>query len=167
MSANSSSSRIGTLLSLYVVLSMLFPFDNALSSVVWAQVSTSNLNGVLRTDGFVPANAGTVLLDSATNHYSAAANTEGAFSFQNLNAGLYSMTVLAAGNLYRSATQVSIPSAAVGVTLKLGRDGSVEMASTEIGRVVDTDQLTNKGVSEIPLDKRDFSQISATRCGNL
>jgi hypothetical protein len=165
MSANSNSSRIGTLLSLYVVLSMLFPFDNALSSVVWAQASTSNLNGVLRTDGFVPANAGTVLLDSATNRYSAAVNTEGAFSFQNLNAGLYSVTVLAVGKLYRSATQVSIPSAAVGVTLKLGRDGSVEMASTEIGRVVGTDQLTNKGVSEIPLNKRDFSQILLLAAG--
>src|ERR1700733_10136365 len=144
MSANSNSSRIGTLLLLYVVLSLLFPCDNALSSVVWAQAPTSNWNGVLRTDGFVPANKGTVLLDSGTNHYSAAVNTEGAFSFENLDAGLYSVSVRAAGNLYRSATQVSIPSSAVGVTLKLSRDGSVEMASTEIGRVVDTDQLTNK-----------------------
>jgi hypothetical protein len=165
MSANSSSYRIGILFSLCVVLRMLFPFNNALSSAVWAQAPTSNWNGVLRTDGLLPANEGTVLLDSGTNHYSAAVNAEGAFSFQNLSAGLYSVTVLAAGNFYRSATQVSIPSAAVGVTLKLGRDGSVEMASTEIGRVVETDQLTNKGVSQIPLNKRDFSQILLLAAG--
>jgi Protein of unknown function (DUF2012) len=79
---------------------MLFPFNNALSLAVWAQAPTSNWNGVLRTDGFLPANEGTVLLDSGTNHYSAAVNTEGAFSFQNLNAGLYSVTVRAAGNFY-------------------------------------------------------------------
>jgi hypothetical protein len=115
--------------------------------------------------GFLPANEGTVLLDSGTNNYSAAVNTEGAFSFQNLNAGLYSVTVLAAGNFYRSATQVSIPSASINVTLELGRDGSVEMTSTEIGRVVDTDQLTNKRVSEIPLNKRDFSQILLLAAG--
>ncbi|MBB5317116.1 TonB-dependent receptor [Tunturibacter empetritectus] len=164
MSANSSY-RIGIIFSLCVVLRMLFPCNNALSFVVWAQAPTSNWNGVLRTDGFLPANEGTVLLDSGTNHYSAAVNTEGAFSFQNLNAGLYSVTVRAAGNFYRSATQVSIPSAAVDVTLKLGRDGSVEMVNTEIGRVVDTDQLTNKGVSEIPLNKRDFSQILLLAAG--
>jgi hypothetical protein len=163
MSANSNSSKIGTLLSLCVVLSIHFLF--AISSVVWAQAPTSNWNGMLRTDGFVAANEGTVLLDSGTNHYSATVNTEGAFSFQNLKAGVYSVTVLAAGNFYRSATQVSIPSATVGVTLKLGHDGSVEMASTEIGRVVDTDQLTNKGVSEIPLNKRDFSQILLLAAG--
>jgi hypothetical protein len=78
MSAHSNSSRIGTL-SLYVVLSMLVLFDNALSSAVWAQAPTSNWNGVLRTDGFVPANEGTVLLDSGTNHYSVAVNTKGLF----------------------------------------------------------------------------------------
>jgi hypothetical protein len=81
MSANGNSSRIGTLLSLYVILGILFPFDNALSSVAWAQTPASNWNGVLRTDGFLPANEGTVLLDSGTNHYSAAVNTEGAFFF--------------------------------------------------------------------------------------
>jgi hypothetical protein len=165
MSANRSSYRIGILFSLCVVLRMLSPFNNALSSAVWAQAPTSNWNGVLRTDGFLPANEGTVLLDSGTNHYSAAVNTEGAFSFQKLSAGRYSVTVLAAGNFYRSATQVSIPSGAVGVTLKLGRGGSVEMASMEIGRGVDTDQLTNKGVSEIPLNKRDFSQILLLAAG--
>ncbi|MBB5062563.1 TonB-dependent receptor [Granulicella mallensis] len=165
MSANSNSYRIGILISLYVVLRMLFPFNNAHSFAVWAQAPTSNWNGVLRTDRFLPAREGTVLLDSGTNHYSAAVNTEGAFSFQSLNAGLYSVTVRSAGNFYRSATQVSIPSAAVGVTLKLGRDGSVEMVNTEIGRVVDTDQLTNKGVSEIPLNKRDFSQILLLAAG--
>jgi hypothetical protein len=165
MSANSNSYRIGILFSLCVVLRMLFPFNNALSFAVWAKPPTSNWNGVLRTDGLLPANEATVLLDSGTNHYSAAVNTEGAFSFQNLNAGLYSVTVRAAGNFYRSATQVSIPSATVGVTLKLGRDDSVEMANTEIERVVDTNQLTNKGVSEIPLNKRDFSQILLLAAG--
>ncbi|WP_044176720.1 beta-sandwich domain-containing protein [Granulicella mallensis] len=144
---------------------MLLPFNNARSFALWAQAPTSNWNGVLRTDRFLPAKEGTVLLDSGTNHYSAAVNTEGAFSFQSVNAGLYSVTVRSAGNFYRSVTQVSIPSAAVGVTLKLGRDGSVEMVNTEIGRVVDTDQLTNKGVSEIPLNKRDFSQILLLAAG--
>jgi hypothetical protein len=165
MSANSNTSRTGTLLSLCVVLSMLFPFHNALSSAVWAQAPTSNWSGVLRTDAFLPAGGGTVRLDSSTNHYSAAVNKEGAFSFQNLNDGLYSVTVLSTGNLYRSATKVSIPSATTDVTLKLGLDGSVEMVNTEIGRVVDTDQLTNKGVSEIPLNKRDFSQILLLAAG--
>jgi hypothetical protein len=165
MSANSNSYRIGILIALCVVLRILFPFHNARSFAVWAQAPTSNWNSVLRTDRFLPAKEGTVLLDSGTNHYSAAVNTEGAFSFQNLNAGLYSVTVRSAGNFYRSATQVSIPSAAVGVTLKLGRDGSVEMVNTEIGRIVDTDQLTNKGVSEIPLNKRDFSQILLLAAG--
>src|ERR1700761_503849 len=117
MSANSNSSRAGTLLSLCLVWSMLFPFHNALSSVVWAQVPTSNWSGVLRTDAFLPARGGTVRLDSGTNHYSAAVNKEGAFSFQNLNDGLYSVTVLSTGNLYRSATKVSIPSEGPDITL--------------------------------------------------
>jgi hypothetical protein len=80
MSAKGNSSRIGTLLSLYVILGMLFPFDNPLSSVTWAQTPAPNWNGVLRTDGFLPANEGTVLLDSGTNHYSAAVNTDSAGS---------------------------------------------------------------------------------------
>jgi hypothetical protein len=71
MSANSSSYSIGILFSLCVVLRMLVPFNNALSSAVWAQAPTSNWDGVLRTDGLLPANEGTALLDSGTNHYSA------------------------------------------------------------------------------------------------
>jgi hypothetical protein len=166
MPANiNNPSRIRALLSLYVVLRVLFPFENTLSSVVWAQTPTSNWNGLLRTDGFLTANEGTVLLESRANHYSAAVNTEGAFSFHNLNAGIYSVTVIAAGNSYRSATKVSIPSAAINATLLLNRDGSVEMVSTEIGRVVGTNQLTNKGASEIPLNKRDFSQIPLLAAG--
>jgi hypothetical protein len=54
MSANRNSSRIGVVLSLYVVLSML-RFHNTLPSVVWAQTPTSNWNGVLRTAWFLPA----------------------------------------------------------------------------------------------------------------
>jgi hypothetical protein len=92
-------------------------------------------------------------------------NTEGMFSFHNLKTGVYSVTVLATGNSYRSAAKVSISLAAINATLLLSRDGSVEMISTEIGRVVDTDQLTNKGVSEIPLNKRDFSQILLLAAG--
>ena len=67
--------------------------------------------------------------------------------------------VEAAGRAYRSAAKISIPPAAVNTTLLLGSDGSLEITGTETGRVVDTDQLTNKGASEIPLNKRDFSQI--------
>jgi hypothetical protein len=128
-----NSSRIGILFSLYVVLRVLLPFQD---TVVCAQAPSLNWNVVLRTDTFLPVNDGTVHLDSGTNHYSVAANTAGAFSFQNLNPGPYSVTVIAAGKLYRSATQFSIPSSAVGVTLKLGRDGSIEMVSAEIGRLV-------------------------------
>jgi len=74
MSANSSSYRIGILFLLCVILRMLFSFNNALSFAVWAQAPTLIWNGVLRTDAFLPANEGTVLLDSGTNHYSAAVN---------------------------------------------------------------------------------------------
>jgi hypothetical protein len=163
--AKISSCRIGVFLWLYIVLGMPSPFDNPLPSAVWAQAATSNWNGVLRADSPQPAGERTVLLESGANHYSAAVNAEGAFSFQNLKPGLYSVTVLAAGRSYRSATKVSIPPATTSVTLTLGRDGFVDVTSTEIGRIVDTDELTNKGVSEIPLNKRDFSQILLLAAG--
>jgi ER membrane protein complex subunit 7, beta-sandwich domain len=156
------SSRIGILLSLYVALRVLLPFPGTL---VWAQTLSSNWNGAIHTDGFPSPNEGTVLLESGTNHYSAGVNREGAFSFQNLNAGIYSVTVHATGKFYRSSTKVSFPPADTNVTFLLSRDGSMEIVSTEIGRVVDTDQLTNKGVSEIPLNKRDFSQILLLAAG--
>ena len=157
-----NSPRFGSLLSLYVALSVLLPFQ---CIVVWAQTPSSNLNGVLRADGFPSPNEGTVLLESGTNHYSAGVNREGAFSFQNLNAGIYSVIVHTTGKVYRSSTKVSFPPADTNVTLLLSWDGSMEIVSTEIGRVVDTDQLTNKGVSEIPLNKRDFSQILLLAAG--
>ena len=165
MSTKINASRIRIFLLVYVFLRLSPCLDDPLSSVVLAQTPTSNWNGMLRSDRSLQASEGTILLESGTNHYSTAVNAEGAFSFQNLTAGLYSVTVAAAGHSYRCGTKVSIPSAAISTTLTLGRDGSVEIANTEIGKVTDTDQLTNKGVSEIPLNKRDFSQILLLAAG--
>ena len=144
MSTKINASRIRIFLLVYVFLRLSPCLDDPLSSVVLAQTPTSNWNGMLRSDRSLQASEGTILLESGTNHYSTAVNAEGAFSFQNLTAGLYSVTVAAAGHSYRCGTKVSIPSAATSTTLTLGRDGSVEIANTEIGKVTDTDQLTIK-----------------------
>ena len=138
----------------------------SLSSLVWAQTTTAaNWKGVLRTDGFQLASESHVLLESETNRYSAAVNTEGQFLFRNLQSGVYALTVLSADHLYRSSVHITIPPTGLNATLLLSRDGSVKMIGTETGGSLDVDQLTNKDVSEIPLNKRDFSQILLLAAG--
>ena len=132
---------------------------------MWAQAPIANWTGTLRKDGISRVRDGAVLLESDAKHYSAPVKSDGTFSFRNLQPGGYSLTVSSGGHLYHSITRVLVSSTASDVTLLLGRDGSVEIAGLETGKTTDTDQLTNKGVNEIPLNKRDFSQILLLAAG--
>src|ERR1700761_9146747 len=94
--------KVRTLPSLCVVLNMFLFIGVSLSTLVWAQTTTANWEGILRLEGFKLAGEPHVLLESATNHYSATVDTEGHFLFRNLATGVYALTVLSADQMYRS-----------------------------------------------------------------
>ncbi|MGA2249073.1 TonB-dependent receptor domain-containing protein [Terracidiphilus sp.] len=165
MSVTIGSFKIGGGLPIFLCIMAILSTGNFLSCDMWAQAPVANWAGTLRKDGISSVRDGAVLLESDAKHYSAPVKSDGTFSFRNLQPGVYSLTVNSGGHLYHSITKVSVSSTASDVTLLLGRDGSVEIAGSEAGKTTDTDQLTNKGVNEIPLNKRDFSQILLLAAG--
>src|SRR5882724_2997888 len=96
------------------------PYPNA-----WAQTPASGWNGTLLNNGTSSSRDCTILLESGAEHYAVAAHADGTFSFKEVQAGLYSLTVRTGGRLYRSAAKVSIPPTISSVVLILGHDGSL------------------------------------------
>jgi hypothetical protein len=162
MSPKISSLNIGICISLFFGLMVLWGSEGSLCA--WAQMPVSDWNGILLRNGTAPNGESTILLESDTKHYAVTAHPDGTFSFKEVEAGLYSVTVRAGSHLYRSAAKVSFPPTASNVILISGRDGSLNISEPNAGKS-DTDQLTNKGVSEIPLNKRDFGQILLLAAG--
>src|ERR1700743_2654783 len=107
MSLKVSSLNIGICISLFVGFMVLWGFEG--SPYAWGQMPVSEWNGILLSDGAAPNGESTVLLESDKKHYAVTAQPDGTFSFKEVQAGLYSLTVRTGSHLYRSAAKVSFP----------------------------------------------------------
>jgi hypothetical protein len=113
-----------------------------------------------------PIPAATVRLQAGSTRATANTAQDGQFSFAPLPAGEYSLAVERNGVTATLARSVSIPGDGSPVVLKLSASGAlslVEGAHASTGG----EKLSSKAVSELPLNKRDFSQLLLLAAGTM
>ena len=104
----------------------------------------------LRAKGVKPADAVTI---------------DGHFRFETLPAQTYTVTVMVDGHRYVSSADLKIPAQTSAVLLTLHPNGTFTLAPEQETAAGGGEQLSSKTVSEIPLNKRDFSQLLLLAAG--
>jgi hypothetical protein len=103
--------------------------------------------------------AAQVKLEAGEANASATTASDGSFVFETLLPKTYHLSVEAGGRIYRSDALLKIPAQDLKVALILNSDGTLALSVPQEKAAGGGEQLTSKSVSEIPLNKRDFSQI--------
>ncbi len=134
-------------------------------AVMWAQTPAPAWSGVLQDDGAHPISPAQVELDAGDEHKSATTRSDGSFVFESLLSKTYSLSVEVGGQLHRSSVAIKVPAQATTVALTLRADGALIVGIEQEKAAAGGEQLTSKAVSEIPLNKRDFSQLLLLAAG--
>ena len=104
-------------------------------------------------------------LSKGQDRLAAVTSADGTFSFASVPPGQYELSVSAAGRTFHGAVPVNFPAQASRVTLSLDPQDTVLVAIDEEKAAAGGEQLSSKAVSEIPLNKRDFSQLLLLAAG--
>src|SRR5271163_71173 len=121
--------------------------------------------GVLQDEAGHPVAQAQVKLDAGDDHKTATTAPNGAFVFPSLLPRSYHVSVDINGRVYRSSADIKIPAQAAAATLTLKADGVLLVGIQQEKAASGGEQLTSKAVSEIPLNKRDFSQLLLLAAG--
>jgi carboxypeptidase family protein len=132
-----------------------------------AQVPTTSVwHGYLRNSASAPVvNAKVRLTGAAT----AEANTspDGAFTLSALPLGKYKLTVEAGGRKLTSAQTIDLAPAAPVELITLSNRGEIEVAEQQQTGATGGVALSSQAVSELPLNKRDFSSLLLLAAGTM
>ena len=124
-------------------------------------------SAVVRDSRRQPIAGAVVRLRSGQRHESAKANQDGEFSFPALLPGNYSVAVEYPGGTAASSGPVTLPPATETV-LECAADGTLSLVEQTKGREgTGGQELSSKAVSELPLNKRDFSQLLLLAAGTM
>jgi hypothetical protein len=132
-----------------------------------AQPDSRPWNGILRDDRRQPIAGATVRLESATRRESAVTATDGAFSFAALPPAQYTIAVAYRGVTAACQQPVQLPRAAPAV-LELSAAHALSLLDeAPPPEATGGQKLSAKAVSELPLNKRDFSQLLLLAAGTM
>ena len=121
--------------------------------------------GVLVDERAQPIEGATVLLDGANEHRKAQTRKDGTYQFAALPPNTYSLAIDVRGHIFHGVASVKIPSTARSTTLTLKTDGELIAEEQQGNGAAGGEQLSSRSVSEIPLNKRDFSQLLLLAAG--
>ena len=121
--------------------------------------------GVLQDEAGHPIVQAQVKLDAGDEHKTATTSPNGSFVFPKLGSKSYSLSIKVNGHVSRSSAVIAIPAQAAAVTLTLRADDVLLVSVQQEKAAAGGEQLTSKAVSEIPLNKRDFSQLLLLAAG--
>jgi hypothetical protein len=134
-------------------------------TVVQDEADHSVAEGVLQDEAVQRFAHATVKLDSRDDHKAASISSDGSFLFTSLLPKTYHLSVELNGRVYDSFAPITIPEQAASVTLTVKADGALVVGVPQKAAVAGEKKLTSKEVSEIPLNKRDFSQLLLQAAG--
>ena len=137
----------------------------AFAACGWAQTPAAAWQGVLQDEGTHAVAGATVRMDAGSQHQAATTRADGGFVFETLLPETYRLSVSVKGRVYRSSAAVKIPAQDVAVILTVKADGGLALGVQQEKTSGGGEQLTSKAVSEIPLNKRDFSQLLLLAAG--
>jgi hypothetical protein len=122
--------------------------------------------GVLRDAAGAPI-AGAKIRLAGVAKAQAVTGTDGHFQLPALAAGQYRLTVEAGGRKVQYALPIDLAPAAPPVAITLSGRGELTVAALKGNAATGGEQLSSQAVSELPLNKRDFSQLLLLAAGTM
>jgi hypothetical protein len=131
------------------------------------QQAQSVWRGFLRNPAGAPIPAAMVQLAGSAAHGEAVTASDGHFQLAPLAAGQYRLTVEAGGRRVDYAQPVDLAPAAPPVVLTLSARGELTVAVLQGPAATGGEELSSQAVSELPLNKRDFSTLLLLAAGTM
>ena len=128
--------------------------------------ATAAWRGHLRTPGGAPIEKATVRL-SGTATAEAHTAADGSFALTALPAGQYRLTIAADKRTVTLAQPIELTPAAAAVVLTLSNRGEITVAAEQTSNATGGEALSSQAVSELPLNKRDFSSLLLLAAGTM
>ena len=130
--------------------------------------NTKPWTGILRDTAGKPIAGAEVHLQSGKATSSTKTEPTGRFTFPAVTPGEYSISVEHNGTTAIYSRKVQLPAAGLDAVLQLSTDGSLSLLEDQGSRQsTGGQQLSNKAVSSLPLNKRDFSQLLLLAAGTM
>lgn len=125
--------------------------------------------GVVQTKAGAPLAGAHVVLTSSTGKAEAVTGADGQFTVTGLAAGSYRLTVETEGRRAEYALPVEVGAAGQRAVIQISNRGevTVKTASAQTATATGGEQLSSQAVSELPLNKRDFSSLLLLAAGTM
>jgi hypothetical protein len=155
------SMSLKALCSLALVLTSVIALAQAVPEAAWS--------GVLRNAGGAPIADATVVLSSGATKAEGRTDSNGRFQLPLLPAGNYRLRVASNGSTAEFTQPIELAANAPGAVLTLSGRGELTVAAVEGKGQAATggEQLSSQAVSELPLNKRDFSTLLLLAAGTM
>jgi len=139
-----------------------------LSSWGYGQKPTTLWGGTLHGSAAKPLNDATIELDDQGRKVRTVTGPNGDFAFQDIKPGLYQLTVELKGHSVRYTEPLSLTATTTRALLILSDQDALSVQFLESPTAkTGGEQLSSNAVSEIPLNKRDFSQLLLLAAGTM
>ena len=138
------------------------------TAAAWAQPPAPSVwQGVLRNAAGAPIPAAKIRLAAKSARAEAVTASDGHFQLPPLAAGQYRLTVEAESRTVESALAVDLAPSAPPVLLTLSARGELTVATLQGQAATGGEELSSQAVSELPLNKRDFSTLLLLAAGTM
>jgi hypothetical protein len=140
-----------------------------LSTAMLAQNTAPQIwQGTLRSAGGAPIHGAAIHLKNKNSQLDAATDSNGHFRFEGVAAGSYRLSVEANHRKLQYSGPIDIEGTSPSVVITLSDQGNLSVVSTADQRTgTGGEALSSKAVSELPLNKRDFSQLLLLAAGTM
>jgi hypothetical protein len=139
-----------------------------LAMAAWAQPAAQSVwQGVLRNAGGAPIAGAKIRLAANGAQADAVTGAEGQFKLTALPVGAYRLTVEAKGRAINFAQPIDLAMAAPPALLTLSGRGELTVGVIKGQEATGGEELSSQAVSELPLNKRDFSSLLLLAAGTM
>lgn len=133
-----------------------------------AQIATdATWQGVVRSTAGAPLAGAKVELANAAAHAEATTGADGRFVLAALPAGEYRLAIETGGRRAEYAVPVALVAGTPAVAITLSARGEIAVAALATASGTGGEQLSSQAVSELPLNKRDFSSLLLLAAGTM
>ncbi|KAA6457212.1 TonB-dependent receptor [Acidobacteria bacterium AB60] len=129
--------------------------------------ATAAWQGVLQNAARAPLAGATVRLSGGGNTAEATTGNDGRFRMQAVPVGRYRLTILANGRTVESGQTVDVGPESAPVAIEISDRGELTMSAAQAQAGTGGEALSSQAVSELPLNKRDFSQLLLLAAGTM
>lgn len=145
----------------FLVLGLVFA-----APLLAQEQTTAMWHGLLRNSAGAPiARAQVQLIGAAAAQTTTADN--GTFTFSNLPQGKYKLTVVVNQRTVAYAQMIEVVPAAAGAVVTLSSRGEITVATMQETSPTGGEGLSSQKANELPLNKRDFSQLLLLAAGTM